>query len=73
VVILGTIGNCLLRKAKGKYVEREAVGCYESSLSEAILQQRVIDYNFTNNLSEITQLDIDFFRLQRGHRFEGNL
>jgi len=56
-------------KKKVKYVEREASGVIESSLSEAILDQG-IDYNVTNNLSEIYAWTIDFFRLQKGDKFK---
>jgi len=52
-----------------KYVEREASGVIESSLSEAILAQG-IDYNVTANLSEIYAWTIDFFRLQKGDKFK---
>ena len=52
-----------------KYVEREASGVIESSLSEAILNQG-IDYNITNDLSEIYAWTIDFFRLQKGDKFK---
>ena len=52
-----------------KYVEREASGIIESSLSEAILDQG-IDYNITNDLSEIYAWTIDFFRLQKGDKFK---
>ncbi len=52
-----------------KYVEREASGIIETSLSEAILKQG-IDYNITNNLSEIYAWSIDFFRLQKGDKFK---
>ncbi|MEM9141737.1 MAG: peptidoglycan DD-metalloendopeptidase family protein [Bacteroidota bacterium] len=52
-----------------KYVEREASGIIETSLSEAILNQG-IDYNITNNLSEIYAWTIDFFRLQKGDKFK---
>lgn len=52
-----------------KYVEREASGVIETSLSEAILNQG-IDYNVTNNLSEIYAWTIDFFRLQKGDKFK---
>lgn len=52
-----------------KYVEREASGVIESSLSEAILEQG-IDYNITNDLSEIYAWTIDFFRLQKGDKFK---
>ncbi len=52
-----------------KYVEREASGIIETSLSEAILDQG-IDYNVTNNLSEIYAWTIDFFRLQKGDKFK---
>ncbi len=56
-------------KKKVKYVEREASGIIETSLSEAILDQG-IDYNVTNNLSEIYAWTIDFFRLQKGDKFK---
>ncbi|MGB3151434.1 MAG: peptidoglycan DD-metalloendopeptidase family protein [Maribacter sp.] len=56
-------------KKKVKYVEREAAGVIETSLSEAILDQG-IDYNVTNNLSEIYAWTIDFFRLQKGDKFK---
>ena len=52
-----------------KYVEREASGVIETSLSEAILDQG-IDYNITNELSEIYAWTIDFFRLQKGDKFK---
>lgn len=52
-----------------KYVEREASGIIETSLSEAILDQG-IDYNVTNNLSDIYAWTIDFFRLQKGDKFK---
>ncbi len=57
------------KRQKVTYVEREASGIIESSLSEAILKQG-IDYNVTNNLSEIYAWSIDFFRLQKGDRFK---
>tara|TARA_R110002167_G_scaffold13570_19_gene56281 strand:+ start:2378 stop:3658 length:1281 start_codon:yes stop_codon:yes gene_type:complete len=56
-------------KRKVKYVEREASGVIETSLSEAILAQG-IDYNVTNNLSEVYAWTIDFFRLQKGDKFK---
>jgi len=56
-------------KKEVKYVEREASGIIESSLSEAILEQG-IDYNVTNSLSEIYAWTIDFFRLQKGDKFK---
>ncbi|MFX0556282.1 peptidoglycan DD-metalloendopeptidase family protein [Maribacter sp. CXY002] len=56
-------------KKKVRYVEREASGEIETSLSEAILDQG-IDYNVTNNLSEIYAWTIDFFRLQKGDKFK---
>ncbi len=56
-------------KRKVKYVEREASGIIKTSLSEAILDQG-IDYNVTNNLSEIYAWTIDFFRLQEGDKFK---
>jgi murein DD-endopeptidase MepM/ murein hydrolase activator NlpD len=52
-----------------KEVTREASGVIETSLSEAILD-RGIDYNITNNLSEIYAWTIDFFRLQKGDKFK---
>ncbi|UII81835.1 peptidoglycan DD-metalloendopeptidase family protein [Flagellimonas sp. CMM7] len=52
-----------------KYVEREASGIIETSLSEAILDQG-IDYNVTLNLSEIYAWTIDFFRLEKGDKFK---
>ncbi len=57
------------QKKKVKYVDREASGVIETSLSEAILAQG-IDYNVTNNLSEIYAWTIDFFRLQKGDKFK---
>ena len=56
-------------KKEVKYVQREASGVIETSLSEAILDQG-IDYNVTNNLSEIYAWTIDFFRLQKGDKFK---
>lgn len=56
-------------KKEVKYVEREASGVIETSLSEAILAQG-IDYNITNNLSEVYAWTIDFFRLQKGDKFK---
>ena len=56
-------------KKRVKYVEREASGIIETSLSEAILDQG-IDYNVTNSLSEIYAWTIDFFRLQKGDKFK---
>ena len=56
-------------KKEVKYVEREASGIIETSLSEAILEQG-IDYNVTNNLSEVYAWTIDFFRLQKGDKFK---
>jgi len=56
-------------KKKVKYVQREASGVIETSLSEAILDQG-IDYNVTNNLSEVYAWTIDFFRLQKGDKFK---
>ncbi|WP_422083114.1 peptidoglycan DD-metalloendopeptidase family protein [Ulvibacterium sp.] len=56
-------------KKEVKYVEREASGVIETSLSEAILDQG-IDYNVTNSLSEIYAWTIDFFRLQKGDKFK---
>jgi len=52
-----------------KYIQKEAGGIIESSLSEAILDQG-IDYNVTNDLSEIYAWTIDFFRLQKGDKFK---
>ncbi|MBM1104902.1 peptidoglycan DD-metalloendopeptidase family protein [Aurantibacter crassamenti] len=56
-------------KKEVKYVEREASGIIKTSLSEAILDQG-IDYNITNDLSEIYAWTIDFFRLQKGDKFK---
>ncbi|NHF58804.1 peptidoglycan DD-metalloendopeptidase family protein [Flavobacteriaceae bacterium TP-CH-4] len=56
-------------RKKVKYVEREASGIIETSLSEAILAQG-IDYNVTNNLSEIYAWTVDFFKLQKGDKFK---
>ncbi|HMB65109.1 MAG TPA: peptidoglycan DD-metalloendopeptidase family protein, partial [Eudoraea sp.] len=52
-----------------KYVEREASGVIETSLSDAILAQN-IDYYITHELSEIYAWTIDFFRLQKGDKFK---
>ncbi|MEN8798725.1 MAG: peptidoglycan DD-metalloendopeptidase family protein [Flavobacteriaceae bacterium] len=52
-----------------KYIYREASGIIETSLSEAILDQG-IDYDITNDLSEIYAWTIDFFRLQKGDKFK---
>ena len=57
------------KKKKVKYVEREASGIIKTSLSEAIMDQG-IDYNITNDLSEIYAWTIDFFRLQKGDKFK---
>ncbi|PWL40100.1 peptidase M23 [Flagellimonas aquimarina] len=56
-------------RKKVKYVQREASGIIETSLSEAILDQG-IDYNVTLNLSEIYAWTIDFFRLEKGDKFK---
>ncbi|WP_430905965.1 peptidoglycan DD-metalloendopeptidase family protein [Maribacter sp. 2-571] len=56
-------------KKKVKYVEREASGVITTSLSEAILEQG-IDYNVTNNLSEVYAWTVDFFKLQKGDKFK---
>ncbi|MCK0157432.1 peptidoglycan DD-metalloendopeptidase family protein [Cellulophaga sp. F20128] len=61
--------NVYKKKKKVTYVEREASGVISTSLSEAILEQG-IDYNITNNLSEIYAWAIDFFRLQKGDKFK---
>lgn len=61
--------NAYRKKKEIKYVEREASGVIETSLSEAILDQG-IDYNITNNLSEIYAWTIDFFRLTKGDKFK---
>jgi len=61
--------NVFKGRKKIKYVEREASGTISSSLSEALLEQG-IDYNITNNLSEIYAWSIDFFRLQKGDKFK---
>lgn len=52
-----------------KYVQREASGVIETSLSDAILKQN-IDYYITHELSEIYAWTIDFFRLQKGDKFK---
>jgi murein DD-endopeptidase MepM/ murein hydrolase activator NlpD len=52
-----------------KYVEREASGIIETTLSDAILAQN-IDYYVTHELSEIYAWTIDFFRLQKGDKFK---
>jgi len=57
------------KQRKVKYIEREASGVIETSLSEAILKQG-IDYNITNDLSDIYAWSIDFFRLQKGDKFK---
>jgi len=56
-------------RQKVREVVREASGVINTSLSEAILDQG-IDYNITNNLSEIYAWTIDFFRLQKGDKFK---
>jgi murein DD-endopeptidase MepM/ murein hydrolase activator NlpD len=56
-------------KKKVKYLQREASGVIQTSLSEAILEQG-IDYNVTHNLSEIYAWTIDFFHLQKGDKFK---
>ncbi|WP_276168941.1 M23 family metallopeptidase [Zobellia alginiliquefaciens] len=56
-------------KKEVTYVEREASGVIESSLSQAILEQG-IDYTVTNSLSEVYAWTIDFFRLQKGDKFK---
>ncbi len=52
-----------------RYVEREASGVIETTLSDAILAQN-IDYYVTHELSEIYAWTIDFFRLQKGDKFK---
>jgi len=52
-----------------KYVEREASGVIETSLSDAVLKEG-IDYYITHELSEIYAWTIDFFRLQKGDKFK---
>ncbi|MCL5246326.1 peptidoglycan DD-metalloendopeptidase family protein [Cellulophaga sp. 20_2_10] len=69
VVDLRDSVNVYKKKKKVTYVEREASGVINTSLSEAILEQG-IDYNVTNNLSEIYAWSIDFFRLQKGDKFK---
>lgn len=69
VVDLRDSVNVYKKKKKVTYVEREASGIISTSLSEAILDQG-IDYNVTNNLSEIYAWSIDFFRLQKGDKFK---
>lgn len=56
-------------KKEVKYVQREASGIIETSLSEAILAQG-IDYNVTNSLSEVYAWTVDFFKLQKGDKFK---
>ncbi|MBT2160065.1 M23 family metallopeptidase [Zobellia barbeyronii] len=56
-------------KKEVTYVEREASGVIETSLSQAILDQG-IDYTLTNSLSEVYAWTIDFFRLQKGDKFK---
>lgn len=56
-------------KRKVKYVERVASGVIKTSLSEAILEQG-IDYNVTNNLSDVYAWTIDFWQLQKGDKFK---
>ncbi|MBU3028041.1 peptidoglycan DD-metalloendopeptidase family protein [Zobellia galactanivorans] len=56
-------------KKEVTYVEREASGVIETSLSQAILDQG-IDYTVTNSLSEVYAWTIDFFRLQKGDKFK---
>lgn len=69
VVDLRDSVNAYREKKEVKYVEREASGVIETSLSEAILDQG-IDYSITNNLSEVYAWTIDFFRLQKGDKFK---
>ena len=69
VVDLRDSVNAYKERKKVKYVQREASGVIETSLSEAILDQG-IDYNVTNNLSEIYAWTVDFFRLQKGDKFK---
>ena len=69
VVDLRDSVNAYKNKREVKYVEREASGVIETSLSEAILAQG-IDYNVTNNLSEVYAWTIDFFKLQKGDKFK---
>lgn len=57
------------QQKKVKYVQREASGVIETSLSDAILKQN-IDYYITHELSEIYAWTIDFFRLQKGDKFK---
>lgn len=57
------------KRKKVTYRDREASGVIETSLSEAILDQG-IDYNVTNNLSDIYAWTVDFFRLQKGDKFK---
>ncbi|QCX02128.1 M23 family peptidase [Aggregatimonas sangjinii] len=52
-----------------KYVEREASGVIETSLSDAILAQG-IDYAVTHDLANIYAWTIDFNRLQKGDKFK---
>lgn len=57
------------QKKQVKYVEREASGIIETTLSDAVLDQN-IDYYVTHELSEIYAWTIDFFRLQKGDKFK---
>ncbi|MCJ7466393.1 MAG: peptidoglycan DD-metalloendopeptidase family protein [Maribacter sp.] len=59
------------KKKQVKYVEREASGIIEngSSISQ-VIQEQGIDYNVTNNLSEIYAWTIDFFKLDAGDKFK---
>ncbi|WP_461533054.1 peptidoglycan DD-metalloendopeptidase family protein [Sinomicrobium sp.] len=50
-------------------VEREASGVITSSLSEAIMDQK-LDYQVAYELSNIYAWTVDFFRLQSGDRFK---
>lgn len=69
VVDLRDSVNAYKKKRKVKYVEREASGVIETSLSDAILAQG-IDYAITHNLANVYAWTIDFNRLQKGDKFK---
>jgi len=69
VVDLRDSVNAYKNKRKVKYVDREASGVIETSLSDAILAQG-IDYAVTHDLANIYAWTIDFNRLQKGDKFK---
>ena len=69
VVDLRDSVNAYKEKRDVKYVEREASGVIETSLSDAILAQG-IDYAITHNLANVYAWTIDFNRLQKGDKFK---